>query len=187
MDVENFVSRAIQAANGGMIAAGIEFNPILGNHTSRQDVFDWIEAGASRRTILEAVFDAAKGARKQISSMRYFTKAVTNAQEKGRAVVIPEGSQAHEVKQKGVGANYPQSQAKRAGNPQEEQDKLDRRRVEEWKTEHPEDAERIWNEIRDDMVAKGMDALGKEHFRKAVDAHFRKKIVGEFLTPKAVA
>lgn len=187
LDVENFVSLAIQTANGGMIAAGIDFNPIMGNHRSRQNVFDWIEAGISRRTILETVHETARGAAKQISSMKYFNNAVTNAHEKGRAVVIPEGSQAHEVMQKGVQANYPKSNEPRNGDPLAEKEKADRLRVDEWKAAHDAEAELIWNEVRAEMIDKGMDALGAKHLARSIEAHFRKRILDEHLTPKAVA
>lgn len=187
MDVENFVSLAMQTANGGMIAAGIEFNPIMGNHRSRQNVFDWLEAGVSRQTILETVQSAAKAAGKQISSMKYFTNAVTNAHEKGKAVVIPEGSQAAEVAKKGVAANYPQSNQPRHGDPLAERDAADKKRVDAWQAEHKEEAKKLWESVRDELQGKGMDGLGGLNFQNLVDANYRRRVVTEILTPKALA
>lgn len=91
MDVENFVDLAMRTANNGMIAAGIgDFNPILGSHGSRQSVFDWLEAGVPRDVILRTVHQKAKSANAQISSMKYFDKAVRKALEKKKSEIHPD-------------------------------------------------------------------------------------------------
>lgn len=192
-DVENFVSNVIRVANGGMSAAGIEYEPILTSHSSRQAVFDWLAAGVPRDTIVESVFANATRAGKQISSMKYFTRAVTSADEK-KKVVIPEGSQAAEVAKEGIAGNYHQSDAPRtgevttpAGDVLLEKERAEQLRVDAWKRDHQPEAEKLWNECRQEAIDKNLAEMGQRIANGYIESRFRRRIVDEILTPKAVA
>lgn len=193
-DVDNFVSLAIRTANGGMIAAGIDFEPILGSHRSRQDVHDWLEAGIPQELIIEVIASKAKEAAKQISSMKYFTKAVLQAYEKKQAH-IPEGSQAAEIAKEGIAGNYHQSNTKssgtlrHAGTDEElmSQDEADRRRVAGWRKENTAEAARIWEEVRQEAIERNIGVLGQAAVDGYLETRFCRRVVNEILTPKAVA
>lgn len=141
MDVEKFVSYAIQTANGGMIAAGIEFKPILGSHGSRQNVFDWVESGVSRRTIIETVYECARKVKKQISSMKYFDNLVTDAGERAKAAIPPE-SPAGKIL---AGNNEkPQDLSKPRNDDIAKQiEKREKDAIGNWKREHPDELEQL--------------------------------------------
>lgn len=194
-DVENFVSLAIVTANIGMKESGLEdFQPILTSHASRQYVFDWLHAGISREMITATITSTAKKAGKQISSMRYFDKTIREAHDRAQSVIHPD-SQAGAVKARGPAAESPQSNTKASGKLKkvltdeevESQKQADQKRVEAWEALHPDDAQRIRSEVRAELFDKGADALGQRHFENAIDAHFRKRIIAEHLTPKLAA
>jgi hypothetical protein len=189
-DVENWVSLVIRTANKGMIESGIEFQPILASHASRQSVFDWIGEGVDRALIESTVFDVAKVAKKQISSMNYFGKAVRAAHEKAKSarVGIPEGSEAHTVKQKGVAANYPKSDAPRTGDPLVAKEREEQKRVEEWRKENQSEAAAIWEACVQEVKSKpGVDALGARIVQGYINSKFRQRVIAEHLTPKLAA
>lgn len=194
-DVENFVSLVIRTANGGMSEALPDFQPILTSHASRQSVHDWVIAGIDRQMILDTVAARAKGATRQISSMKYFDKAIREAQEKAQAVIHPD-SQAGQIKADGPSAEKPKDERskrsgklKHAGTDEDimARDAEDAKRVAEWDRLNEARAVEIWNEIRDEQKAAGADALGQTHFKRAIDALYRRRILAEFLTPKLAA
>lgn len=150
-DVENFVSSAIIAANHGMIVSGIEpYRPILTSHSSRQNVFDWLDAGVATETILKAVGAVASKAKKPIYSMAYFNERVMEAHERKKAEIHPD-SQAGQIvnpnaskedqKAQDEAANKRQAQGPRSGGiskPGEEPEPDDEMAIARWKREHPD-------------------------------------------------
>lgn len=107
-DVENSVTDVIRAANKGMISnpnLPETTPPILAGHgRSRQQAFDWINAGIPVATIVSVVEARARMFRPdkpgdRIHSLAYFDAAVREAHETGRSSAWkpPAGSEASRI------------------------------------------------------------------------------------------
>lgn len=101
IDPDLATNEIIRAANRGMIdnpAIGSAANPIPISHSSRQNVRDWLDAGIPADIIAAAVYERAKGwkkegTRKQVTTMAYFSGAVQDAFERFKAnqTEVPNG------------------------------------------------------------------------------------------------
>lgn len=102
LPIDERINLVIRAANRGMKenpAIGAAANPILENHGSRQNVYDWLNQGVPASLAQRVVYDAAKKyrpspTRKQPHTMAYFSGAVTDAYDMERAeqTQVPNGT-----------------------------------------------------------------------------------------------
>lgn len=158
---DDFVSKVIRLANRGMADSGIDFKPILTSHGSRQDVFDWLQAGIGREVIEHVVYERARDAGKQISSMAYFDGAVTDGWERtqsGKTPVPQRPTPGSEQAASYANSNgeKPKSNGARTGamsGPLEPDWEM---LADEWETQHPESAEELRRQVRREFEEKGV-------------------------------
>lgn len=167
-DVENFVSQVIRLANRGMSDSGIEFKPILASHGSRQNVFDWIDAGVSHDVIETVVYSKAKEAGKQVSSMGYFDNAVAEGWERHQAgkTAVPQkpapNSEHAGVYASGRAVEQPKSNQNRSSDMQPltlraRDTEIDwDKAIPEWLQSHPIEADELHEKIFNEFAELGV-------------------------------
>lgn len=164
-DVDNWVSNVMRLANKGMDQAGINYQPILWSHGSRQSVHDWLADGVTPETIEHTVYTVAQAAKKQISSMKYFDKAVRAAHEREASarLEIPADSEAGRIKSGGRTAEMPRESAGRVTTPSrigvvpEPRDDI---AIAKWKKDHAAELAEIRNAAEMEAKKKSGDAWG---------------------------
>lgn len=198
-DVENVISEIIRCANRGMIdnPALSHARPILASGPCRQVVADWLEAGIPADTCKKVVYERAKAFKptdrnRQVSSLKYFTAAVRDAWEgrQSERVTIPAGSPATQIRRELPQSNAPRSPGLQSptGERVKTQDEIEQERTDVWAREHKEAATTLWQECVNEVAEiPGSRLFGPASAEAMVRARFRRRVIDEHLTPRAVA
>lgn len=208
VETEDWISHTMRLANKGMIDAGIDGQPILASHRSRQSVHDWLQDGIPRDVIESVVYATAKEAGKQISSMKYFSNAVAEAWERkqsgetGRPKFAgTEAAAARAAEPKGEDGTGENAYAGKrdeikhrggststiAGTRLQTPEEKDQQRVDEWAKANPDRAAVLWQEAVEEAAAAGFTIGGKALLDSTTKVVYRKRIIAEYLTPKLTA
>lgn len=207
-DVENTISEIIRCANRGMIDGGKLPNarPILTSGKCRQIVADWLDAGIAADVCKTVVYERAKtfepdDRNKQISTLRYFDGAVKDGWERVQSglTAIPQspasGSERATVfQQPKKEREQPASQAPRspglqspAGEKLKSKEDIEQERADAWARMNADAAQLVWQECVNEVAALPGAGLSPRTSEAMVRTRFRRRIIDEKLTPKAVA